>query len=923
MPYAFLRLSLHHPARRAHLHLQGGTRHPTPKKYLPLESLRPKVRNASLLLPEPLWHDANVTLQSAKPTHRESLLALVLAALCAILLLGKSLLPGNVLVPYPPEFYDVQSEAAAANGSLDLAEIARGNLSMGDKYGQSLAWDRVLQENLQKGHIPLWNREIGGGVPFVSQMAQPYQPWNLLLFALPSEQWYGFTIFGQLVLMGCFAYGFVRRIGCRHASGCFAVVLAILGLWTQSKLHHNVMLTAALSLFPMLSATHDIMRHRGFMRSAAWLALWAGLAWLSGFIIIALQACYITAGYALLLALGNVRGERLRPLLVVCIGFALGGLLSLAQMGPLLLAIPESARPTEFNVELHRLRCLDWDFLLTFAWPDLFYWASNVFYLRADPLLPLVERPPLSQLVLLHDPNKAYGNWVECAFAMSLPALAATLLALFDRQRRLVVGFFIALLVIGFGMATGSQPFFWVARHLPGLAATDLRRELYFAAMALVVLAAIGADALHAAHSKWTARGFLFVITGLSGIAYVWLYMQDEASFLQHLAQWIAADAMHPLVQGHTMADIEAWIRTTCYPSELLNNLTQLKVTAGRTCLVAGTAAAATFASVPQIRIGIWIAAAALELWHTGRGPVQTVAALRVTTPPLVVAPVLAASQDPNGVRPRFQRLGARIEPRAAASYLPNFAAYHGIEDAASYSSLPPLREEEFFLAIEPNTESKTNLVPGGDGVAWFHDPLSLQHPLCDLFGIRFILTDQQVTAANLIDRTPTGTGRFRLLERTSTLPRATFVRSVEVIPDRTMRLAMLRNPSRDVAHQVILEDTSAPLPATSASEASPATVMIVRHEDERVELRVQNAADGYLRLADAYDAGWRALLDGAPTKIYLADHYLRAVYLPPGDHRIVFTFDAPRVLWPPRISLIALLMILGLMFMRRSTAIA
>lgn len=850
----------------------------------------------------------------APPTRRELLTAILLAALCAALFLGPSLLPGRALVPFPPEVYDVQGAEAAAAGRLDAHEVGRGNVSMGDKYGQSLCWDRVLQQHLRRGEVPLWNREIGGGVPFVPQMAQPYQPWNLLLLLLPSEQWYGWLVFGHLVLMGTFAYGFVRRLGCLHLSGLLSVVVATLGLWTQCKVHHNVILTAAVSLFPMLSAVLMLLRGGG-ARQMAFLALWTGLSWSSGFAIIALQSSYLAVVLALLLAAGNPRGERLRPLLRVAGGLLLGGALSLAQMVPLLLALPESARPPVFDAAALQLRGLDWDYLLTLLWPDLLHWAADTFYPQADAQLMFAAptRPPLSQLVLLHDPNVARGNWVECSFAVSLPALLCAMLAFADRERRRFVVFFGALAVLAFGIATGSQPFFGLARLLPGIASGDLRRELFLVAMALAVLAAIGADRVQATMALWPARGPALLVAAISAVALLWLLAQDDVTLVEALARWIAADSANPQVHGMSSATIAGMMSKAAFPEEVGNNLVHLQVTAARTLLVAVAAAVAFCLPSPRARLWLCIGVAALELWHVGRGPVQTVDAARVAAPPAVVRPVLDAVPEAPGVRPRFQRLGARLDERANSLYLPNLAAYHGIEDAAAYSSLPPRREEEFFLAIEPNAPQKTNAVPGGDGVAWFHDPASLQHPLCDLFGIRFVLTDQPaVTAPNLVDRTPPGTGRFHLLERTSALPRATFVRSVDRIADRDERLLELRRRDRDVGHRVILEDADAPEPAP-ATNVPPAEVAITAHADERVLVHVRSAADGYLRLADAWDAGWCATVDGAPSTIHIADHYLRAVYLPAGEHDVVFTFDAARVVWPPRLSLLALLAVVVL----------
>jgi uncharacterized membrane protein YfhO len=66
------------------------------------------------------------------------------------------------------------------------------------------------------------------------------------------------------------------------------------------------------------------------------------------------------------------------------------------------------------------------------------------------------------------------------------------------------------------------------------------------------------------------------------------------------------------------------------------------------------------------------------------------------------------------------------------------------------------------------------------------------------------------------------------------------------------------------------------------------------------------------VRLADPFDKGWCATVDGEPTEILIADHYLRAVYVGPGEHRIVFTYDGARVVWPLRLTLLAWLGVLG-----------
>ena len=50
----------------------------------------------------------------------------------------------------------------------------------------------------------------------------------------------------------------------------------------------------------------------------------------------------------------------------------------------------------------------------------------------------------------------------------------------------------------------------------------------------------------------------------------------------------------------------------------------------------------------------------------------------------------------------------------------------------------------------------------------------------------------------------------------------------------------------------------------------------------------------------------------------HVADHYLRAVYVQAGEHRLVFTYDGARVVWPLRLSLVALLAVLAALWTGR-----
>lgn len=492
--------------------------------------------------------------------------------------------------------------------------------------------------------------------------------------------------------------------------------------------------------------------------------------------------------------------------------------------------------------------------------------------------------------------------------------LAAACAAFGDRARRRLVFACAGVGLLAFGFATADEPFVALARLVPGFGAGDLRRQLFTAAMMLVVLSGLGADRLLRGARPLPTAALLLAIAAASTAALGWLALRpDDATFARGVAELIVADADHPQVAaiGGDAATATAWLQRDALPGEAAHNRERLGVTAARALIVALLGLAGLLLA-PRGRAALWLAATIAELLHAGIGPVQTVPAERLTTLPRVLLPMQAANPS-NGDRPRLCRLTASAARKDTA--LPgNLPGFLRLEDSGAYNPLPKARYEQFIAAIDPTAPYK------GAGVGSFHDPQAIRHPLCDLYGMRFLLTREPIAAdATLVDRTPPGTGAFRLYERTTALPRATFVQQIDLLPDAAARLQTLGARDRDVARRVALEDLAAP--AVDASAPANAQVELVERRDERVVVRVRTEADGYLRLADPWDAGWRARRDGAPTPIFVADHCLRAVHVPKGSHEIVFTYDGWQVVWPLRVTLLGYALALWLCWAGRRRA--
>jgi hypothetical protein len=88
--------------------------------------------------------------------------------------------------------------------------------------------------------------------------------------------------------------------------------------------------------------------------------------------------------------------------------------------------------------------------------------------------------------------------------------------------------------------------------------------------------------------------------------------------------------------------------------------------------------------------------------------------------------------------------------------------------------------------------------------------------------------------------------------------------------------------------HRLIVEDPARPLPPTAEVSG---TATITTDLPERVVVETDTQAAAYLVLADTFDPGWSATVDGNPAVIRPAYVAFRAVALPPGSHTVVFTY--------------------------------
>jgi hypothetical protein len=87
------------------------------------------------------------------------------------------------------------------------------------------------------------------------------------------------------------------------------------------------------------------------------------------------------------------------------------------------------------------------------------------------------------------------------------------------------------------------------------------------------------------------------------------------------------------------------------------------------------------------------------------------------------------------------------------------------------------------------------------------------------------------------------------------------------------------------------LSDLPADAPAGAAG-ASRGTAAIASYEPSRVRLDVDAPAENsFLVCGDAFDAGWKAAVDGSVVPVYRTDLLMRGLFVPRGRHAVEFQY--------------------------------
>jgi hypothetical protein len=170
----------------------------------------------------------------------------------------------------------------------------------------------------------------------------------------------------------------------------------------------------------------------------------------------------------------------------------------------------------------------------------------------------------------------------------------------------------------------------------------------------------------------------------------------------------------------------------------------------------------------------------------------------------------------------------------------------------------------------------------------YFGLPLYRLH---QLLAVELVFTDWQQleVPSQVIAEARDGDPPLYLHRIEEPMPRAWLAFEAATVADDAQALGLLAEPAFDVRRTVLLtEEPPLEMPSQPPDEWH---AEVVDYQPERIAIQTEADANSLLVLSELYYPGWRATLDGEPTRILRADAGLRAVAVPAGEHVVTMVY--------------------------------
>jgi hypothetical protein len=696
----------------------------------------------------------------------------------------------------------------------------------------------ALARGLAEGSWPLWEPGLGFGQPLLADPSvQVLYPVTWLSLALPWSAAYTGFVLVHLLVAGLGAERLASRIGAGRLGSWTAALAFLLSGPFQSALnlwHHF----AGLAWMPWVLLAVDTALLRPGMASTLALAAALALQILAG----SADLCAMTLGLALVLAGARlVRSRRsgarvrrrIQPVLAAGAGaVALAAALTCAVWWPASERVARSAR-----------RALPEDVRTAWSVPPL-----GLARLVA-PLDPARVPFEPSLWTRLYDRPE---HPLLFSLYLGLPMLGLAAVAVLDPRRRgRALGLAaVAVLAVGFAMGPHGPLYRPLAELVPALQIFRYpSKSMLVVSLAIALLAGLGVRSL-ARSARTRIAIATAVLLGSGAIA--------------GLSSRVAADPGWAPLLGLLFAVMLALVGVRVRPGlavALAASLAVADLLAAHRDINATVPAALLAEPPPVVELLRAGDGRRLHVWdyHTLPGTAERQLGHAYPYRPMV---------DPKGLDPRVLAVAAQRQ-----LLVPPTATFFGLETSYDFDSrgLDPrdLNDLTFFLRRVEGTPVHTRLLRLGAvaRVTALHE-----HGLEDL--------RLEATLPSLVGEP------LRVFAVPDPQPRAFLVGRIRAA-DGEAAFSALLDPGFEPRLEAIV--ASGP-PLRDASPLQGSVRWLDRRAD-RQQLETTSARPALLVVADAYDPGWRASVDGVPVTLERANVAFRGVRVPPGHHVVELVY--------------------------------
>lgn len=773
---------------------------------------------------------------------RRAALVLLGLVLPQILLFGPSLTGSKILLPLDILATKGVYLPPPENG----ARIIPQNFVLSDLVLLGTPAMEYAAKEMRAGRMPLWNPQSFAGVPFAG--FPKYSPFFLLFYFWPSPTTLAYIQLIKSILTGVGAYLFFRRA---LDIGFWA---AAIGAWC----------------YPL---TGFFILWQGY--GLTWVVAW--LPW----VLLAVDYTIREAkGYgSVLLAIFTAAAALSGQLDVAALVLLSSGLYAIGR----LIEIYKRTNSTRGAVAAVTALIFGWGIGLCIAAPYIvplleYSHSGERFSRRAAGE---EERPPvglaaLPQIVLpnLYGSSQkgsmriVDGNQLESSAAGYAGLLATLLLAPLAFCHRDLKGrslLWLGLLVLSLAWVLDIPGLVRIMR-LPGINFLSYNRWTMLTGFALTALAVTGLDAVMKGMAK-PQRWFAVPALLAAGLSAWCLYRMGHLPVELNIVD-APANAMFMGIPVRRAFAMAREYFTFYY--------------------AIGTALAA-------LTVGGWAllySGARSRVWTVGIAGTLMMAEL------LLYAYHANPQCDPALYYPRIPAL-EELKQRPAGRILgvsclpPALNLMTGLPDIRGYDAVDPKRLLDVLeFARQPGTSSPPyaltqSFIPWASSTS---DGALRVSPVLSMLSVRYLIFCQDLSSQ--VKAIIRGNG-LTVVENELAMARAFVPQTVQTIDDG-QQIEQLRAVNFDPA-RISYVTERLDLPAASRGSAK-----IVEELPERVVVNAAMDTAGMVVLADFWDKGWQAQVDGQLTPILIVNHAIRGVVLPPGQHQVIFRYipESVRIGW-------------------------